>query len=337
MVPPLVTSLSDDDQTMLVSHLSLLIKSLPVPKLELFLKHMVEEAVIIPEKMNDKGATALKGLCEAMLVNDPPQGVTRTLHNTISNIVVGINSHFIQFEDAGLLPLLSECLCQLPDETLDNILSHPKKDFGSDCNDFESVYPMTAIQCELIIKNKRPPSCLNTCVDASERLTESEQKRIVQCILKTTSKARITEDEQSFEPVACLKWFLELLFKIKMYLEGKIKSCLVPVSEIIDFRFQLFAAAAIGWARPDVSVTMWPEGNMSNSLIFTALPTALSLLMAEEPWSQVTEKVLDQLLFLKQNSNTPRHLRSCVKACLCSLRECHEFSKTSIWTQAVTD
>ncbi|XP_076354475.1 focadhesin isoform X2 [Tachypleus tridentatus] len=287
MVPPLVTSLSNDSQTMLMSCLPLLIKSLPVPKLELFLKHMVEEAAILPEKMNEKGAAALKGLCEAMLVNDPPQGVTRTLHNTLSNIVVGINSHFVQFEDARLLPLLSECLCQLPDETLDNILEPVK----NDCNDFESIYPMTAIQCELIINNKRPPSCLNTCVDASEGLIESEQKRIIQCILKTTSKARSTEYKQSFEPASCLKWFLELLFKIKMYLEGKVKSCLVPLSEIIDFRFQLFAVAAIGWVRPDISITMWPEGNMNNSLIFTALPTALSLLMAEEPWSQVIEKL----------------------------------------------
>jgi len=310
----------------LLENLSRLVYVISSPKLREFYEGTLSE----PWR-NGKDRSLWRAILEAHIsvlnLKDPPASVIGWTITALEQMYNACNEN----TEDNCLRLLARCLALIPVEKLESIL-----------RDTQSVSTKSlVVRCQVVGDGKAPVKWLAPCIDDMLKTDISETKYnellccVVRAMIDSGAKIKCAEKQH---------WFLELIGQFKEALQHSssqhkiLVNCLTLLSMVCAAWCDVPILQGIGQlstTEPSFQLTAEQCGSLESFLWL--LPLTLSTLVKQEPWTQITGKVLDWLLSLREEHkiNTNRVQQALIQDTIISLRETDTFKKTAVWTDVI--
>ncbi|XP_061486839.1 focadhesin [Rhineura floridana] len=348
VAPPLVYSLSMQTKIYLFTSLPVWMKYVADDRLQAFTEvFMVQHFEAKNEPQNlELCRSILQGLSQAMKLPIPSQYSWSCLSRAVERIFELLPNEIRQSEVKMYIDA-AKCLSEMADTEIDRVTQVSK-------NNLKKV---TFVKVYLVSQGRFPLLRWNDVISIAAGYQQKET--IVWMLLHSFYHARIVSHENT-GVLKRMEWLLELMGYIKTISLKATPIQNVAPKEAIDFLLWIFAASVVAWADHAAPLLLglsanwclW-EGEAKSVLsanylgkravdslaiqeTLTLFPGSLQILLAKEPWKDQTQKFIDWLLSIMENSHEAlsQSSRNLLKASLLALRSIPEFKKKAIWTKA---
>ncbi|XP_061172326.1 focadhesin-like [Saccostrea echinata] len=331
MTQPLIHSLSVTSRCLLYDELPVLVTSVSPVTLTSLLDLMQKE-------IGDPYLHGLFGLHRALKVHNLPKAASDILLQCLESVYKKTKT---QQNEPYLLHLIGECLGSVPDEVFDELT---ESDFSEEDNHFLSCF----VRCYLVAQGRQPLALLNRCVDASLNNADSDTEDLHALFYHTfwhISQSKAESNGVQHQ----LQWLLELLGHTRNVSTGAITlSDKVNIDKVVEFGVRLVAAAISIWTsssiafvyniNPQFLMERYPSSPLQegHDLSLSKCPQSpVHLLpsyitgLGQEPWSQISLKVLDWLALMQRRQTSSSHSLSAAEI---GLKHSADFRRTQTWT-----
>ncbi|XP_072039048.1 focadhesin-like [Amphiura filiformis] len=348
---PLFNGLHERSKESIYSSLPTLIRAVPSNKLKDFIESSLIEPFTIPGVYTELCQAVLTGLLASLKISDLPQSVPMMLYGAVEAIY-GYMPKQLQICHIPLMTLLSNCLCYLPGEHIDRIASPSVQD---------NLVKATFVRSYLVSEGKQGLVWLNPCIDVIMNLATESDTPTLLWILVAGFRCSSNSSSTHMGAMNKMQWFMELLGHVKSVAYGNIPlASAQTIAKAVDLTLHVLCGAVTMWSTPDTALLLGVEpqcftssrngSGLQNKILIgqrdlekmavtnllPLLPYSLSQLLQQQPWQQITAKVLDWLLVMLEappGALTEEHT-TYIEASVLALRHTSEFKKPAYWTRA---
>ncbi|XP_068741397.1 focadhesin-like [Montipora capricornis] len=298
------------------------------------MREFYEGTLSDPWRNNKMDSDLWRVILEAHLtvlrLKDPPPSV---IGWTISALRHMYNACTEESTDNICLDLLARCFTLIPVEQLESIV-----------RDTQTIaMKIVVVRCMAVRCGGAALKCLMPCIDGllTADLSDLKREKFVSCIVGAIvdSDHRLKIDEKQH-------FFLELIGLFK----NAVQQCLESSThQVVSNCLTLLSMVCEAWCTDSllqgllISSTSQTKGGHKSDHRGThdrlpwLLPLTLSNLLKKEPWLQITGKVLDWFLTLRDDAKVQRNAQygMLLQDTIISLRETDHFQKTAVWTEVL--
>ncbi|XP_038072165.1 focadhesin-like [Patiria miniata] len=351
--PSIFTTFKESCKLILFGSLPALMRVVPTSKLKPFIEtNLMEPFRAVGVHTLDQCEVIVDSLLAALRIPDPAQGIVVILHKAVKD-VYSLVPATLQKAHGRVLAKLAQCLCHLPGQEIDAVTSPLAQN---------SLLKATFVRSYIVCQGKQSLMWLNPCIDVAMNVADTSQHRSMIWTLLVALAQCDSNRSQHTASMPRVHWLLELMGHARNIAHAKTQLAPNrPIHTAVQILLDVFAAAIVAWSSSDLPLILglapsWltahhseqGPGKMSTSGVgfrvieqqasedvLQLLPHSLPLLLKREPWSQITDKVLNWLLDMHDverdmlSPNTKTHL----KATILSLRHTPAFNNPACWTR----
>ncbi|XP_022105848.1 focadhesin-like [Acanthaster planci] len=351
--PSIFSTLKESCKTILYGALPALIRAVPANKLKPFVEtNLMEPFRVVGVHMLDQCEVIVDSLLAALRIPDPAHGIVIILHKAVKDIYSLIPATLLKAH-SRVLAKLAQCLCHLPGEDIDTVTS-PLAQNG--------LLKSTFIRSYIVCQGKQSLMWLNPCVDVAMNVADSSQRSSLVGMLLVALAQCDAIPSQHTAPMHRVHWLLELMGHTRNVAHAKTQLAPNrPIYKAVQILLDVFATAVVAWSSKDLHLILaiapsWltaqhgeqgsrkastsrarfrPTEHYASEDVSELLPYGLPLLLKREPWSQITEKVLNWLLdmYEVEHDTQPSITKLHLKATILTLRHTPAFKKPASWTR----
>lgn len=279
----------------------------------------------------DLWTTIFEAHLSVLRLKEPPPSVIGWTVTALEHIY---NACSEENTDHVCLRLLARCLALIPVEKLERIVRDSQV-IGTKA---------LVVRCEAVGAGKVPVKWLMPCVDwvVTANLSEEKCEKFFRCVVGSIidSDHKRKSDERQ-------QWLLELIGQFKSAVQNSSETW---THQILLNCFTLLSMFSTAWCTEPLlqglglSLATKTAGSLtagqccgSRDRLPWLLPLTLSTLLKRDSFVQITGKVLDWLLSLRNEPKVQMHVRPLllIQDTLISLRETDTFRKAALWTDVI--
>lgn len=279
-----------------------------------------------------------RALCSSILeahlsvlkLKEPPPSV---IGWTITALQHMYNACTEDATDHVCLRLLARCLTLISVEELERVV-----------HDTQTIATKAlVVRCMAVSERRVSVKWLTPCIEwiLTADVSEMKRKEFLCCVV-----GAIIDSDHKRKSDDRLHWFLELIGQYKNAVQHSLQAsthktflnCLTTLSIISAALCTVpLLQGLVLSSRTEPTVGQTAENCRSLERLSWLLPLTLSTLLGNEPWSQITGKMLDWLLSLRDNPTVQTHprQRALIQDTIISMRETDTFKKTAVWTDVI--